>query len=631
MFLRKLELRAFGCFVDWQQLFHSGFNLITGTNGSGKSTLSQAILRCLFTSTTTQKGMARYQPWDLAEGPAASLDFKSESGKEITVSRDWGSGEGSVTVDTRQSRPSKRHWESILKEEIGVSDESVFAGTVFVAQDQLESSLWEPHQLADAIERLVLSSGKAQTGEILDRLDKERRSLRVGLTAQARTPGPIAVLNGKLNDLQIQLDLHEANKNRYDHAQRELKGLRSLHGCRREKRDCLAAEVRGQERKLTILAEIERLSETNDRIDNVVGQVEALDEKVRNLREERDAKIGRGPVLTFGEILGLASLGLALILLGLNLFMLAASSLLNMLAGLFVLASILILFFGRMRKKKARVSVQNSMLAEISNLEEVRENLLEGRPISEFIELQLKNRQAVGAANKQLGEPEIAALPFITHPELEARREKYSVLTRKTAVTAGEIQSLEGMISVLGESAEFTLQAREKKLELETEKAHLLQRTHVYALTHDVISLARNQAMQGIMGKLEPVVSSELDFLTQGRYPEIQFDAALKVKVQDSTHDNWIAPSLLSAGTRDQVNLAIRLGLMALLFEHHKLPLFLDDPLVRFDASRRAAAGETLKQLSLDRQVFYFSHSTEFRHLADHVIELEPVAANPHS
>ena len=69
---------------------------------------------------------------------------------------------------------------------------------------------------------------------------------------------------------------------------------------------------------------------------------------------------------------------------------------------------------------------------------------------------------------------------------------------------------------------------------------------------------------------------------------------------------------------------------MSLLFESHKLPLFLDDPLVRFDASRRAAAGETLKRLSLDRQVLYFSHSSDFAPLADNVIELAPVTVGLH-
>lgn len=606
MFLRNLELRLFGCFVDWRHQFQAGFNLSTGTNGSGKSTLSQAIPSCLFTAKSTQRGMARYQPWDVAEGPAGSLGFKSESGKEITVSRDWGSGEGSVTVDGRQSRPSKRHWESILREEIGVSDESVFAGTVLVAQDQLESSMWEPHQLAGAIERLVLSCGKAQTGEILDRLDRERRLLRVGLRAKARTPGPIAVLNGKLDDLQKQLEIHEANKKRHDHAQSTLRALKVRLRRLQKQRDCLATEMRGQERKIAILAEIDRLSDRMDLLANVMGQVEALDEKVRRLREERDVKMGRGQVLPFGEMLGMASFGLGLLLLGLNVVMPSASGLLNILASLLVLASIPIFFVGRRKKKQTRVTVQGSMLAGISNLEEVRENLLEGRPMREFMELHLKNRQALGVAARQLKKPQIVALPALTQPELDEKREKVLELTRESAETAGEFQSWEWMVSVLGESSKITLQAREKRLELETERAHLLQRTHVYALTHEVISLARNQAMQGIVGKLKPIVSSELDFLTQGRYLGIQFDAALKVDVQDSAHDNWIVPSLLSAGTRDQVNLAIRLGLMALLFEHHKLPLFLDDPLVRFDASRRAAAGETLKRLSLDRQVLYF-------------------------
>ena len=134
MYLRKLVLPAFGCFVACQHQFHPGFNLITGPNGAGKSTLSLAILKCLFTSISTQKGMAPFQPWDSAEGPAVSLDFRSDSGKEITVERDWGAGASSFTVDSNVKHLNRRQWESLLHEEIGVSNDSIFAGTVFVAQ-----------------------------------------------------------------------------------------------------------------------------------------------------------------------------------------------------------------------------------------------------------------------------------------------------------------------------------------------------------------------------------------------------------------------------------------------------------------------------------------------------------------
>ncbi|MBF0109506.1 MAG: AAA family ATPase [Magnetococcales bacterium] len=71
----------------------------------------------------------------------------------------------------------------------------------------------------------------------------------------------------------------------------------------------------------------------------------------------------------------------------------------------------------------------------------------------------------------------------------------------------------------------------------------------------------------------------------------------------------------MSAGTRDQLFLALRLGAMESLNEGHQpMPLILDDLLVHFDDHRAAAA---LKILSgLERQVIYFTHHPHLLELA---------------
>ena len=398
----------------------------------------------------------------------------------------------------------------------------------------MESSLWEPQQLADAIERLVLSNGGAHSGEILDRLDKERRSLRVGLRAQARSPGPISVLNSKLNDLQSQLELHDSNKTRHDDAQTTLMELGKLLKKLKEQRDVLVAEVQFQERKLKILGNLNRLEEVDTHLTNVLQQVEALELKVREIRKERDAEVSQGLGITLGEILGTSCVGLSMLLFGINAFTNRDSGFLYFLAALLLLASILLILVGRRKKQTTKEVAQVSSLAEITHLEDLKKALLEGRPEREFIEMQLENRQAKEMAASQLEEPTLVALPAITQTELDEKRERASDLTTKVAETSGEFQSLEGMVSVLGESSEITLRAREKKQELETERDRLLQRTQVYALAHEVIAQARTQAIQGIMGNLGPAVSSELGFLTAGTVSQGDFRCSLASKSAES-------------------------------------------------------------------------------------------------
>ncbi len=629
MHFQRLDLRAFGCFVGRRQWFHEGFNLITGPNGAGKSTLAQAIFHGLFTSISTQKGMARFQPWGLAEGPAVGLMFKTDSGKEISVERDWGEGEGRVVIDGRPYRPSKRSWESFLQEEVGVSDKAAFAGTVFVAQDQLESSLWEPQRLAAAIERWALSGGKVRAGEILDRLDKEHKSLRRGMRAQVQNPGPIAALNSRLVEQQNQLDLHEANKQRYDDAQDQRKELEFRCAEQQRQRDALAAAVQGHERKREAWAERDRCKSQEVRLTDIVQQAEALDQKIQRVRSDRDAQIRRGLILAPRQIWGLVCFAVALMLIFLQALIPAGTAFHLLLAGLLILASLPLVFLPvRKQRRTPADTVPAAFQDQITHLEDMKESLLAGRSVGEYIRDTVELRKAREEIAMRLEDPALQAIPDMSPSEYAAKKESMAALTQQARATFAQLKSLEGQLSVLGESADIALRAREQKRTMEMERNRLLQRTRVYALTHAMISQARIQAIQGIMARLAPAISHELDFLTAGRYPGIRFHATLQWEVKEPMHHSgWVTPDTLSAGTRDQVNLAMRLGLVSLLFGNRKLPVFLDDPLVRFDAERRAAAGQTLQRLALDRQVFLFSHSPEYRDLADQVIELEPVTA----
>ena len=75
----------------------------------------------------------------------------------------------------------------------------------------------------------------------------------------------------------------------------------------------------------------------------------------------------------------------------------------------------------------------------------------------------------------------------------------------------------------------------------------------------------------------------------------------------------------LSAGTVDQVYLALRIGLQDLFFEDETLPLLFDDAFVYFDDKRLERLLMYLN--GLGRQVFLFScHKRELRILEKHQI-----------
>ena len=74
----------------------------------------------------------------------------------------------------------------------------------------------------------------------------------------------------------------------------------------------------------------------------------------------------------------------------------------------------------------------------------------------------------------------------------------------------------------------------------------------------------------------------------------------------------------MSAGTRDQLYLALRLGYLEHRLDcHEPMPFFVDDILVHFDDDRALATMEVLAELSHKTQVIFFTHHQHLVELAE--------------
>jgi ABC-type hemin transport system ATPase subunit len=111
--------------------------------------------------------------------------------------------------------------------------------------------------------------------------------------------------------------------------------------------------------------------------------------------------------------------------------------------------------------------------------------------------------------------------------------------------------------------------------------------------------------------------------ITDGRYRRIEVDeSTLAFRVFSAERGDWIPMASLSHGTRDQLYLAARLGLVRQITDNHQPPLILDDPFVSFDDERAARAIELLRAVGSDFQVILLTCSSRYNALADRVVEL---------
>jgi uncharacterized protein YhaN len=120
-----------------------------------------------------------------------------------------------------------------------------------------------------------------------------------------------------------------------------------------------------------------------------------------------------------------------------------------------------------------------------------------------------------------------------------------------------------------------------------------------------------------------------LERVTHGRWRRLDFEAGAEggLFVSGSGHAEPVrVESPLSRGALDQIFLCLRLGLLDHLDEgRERLPLVLDDALLRMDGERRAAVYELLAEISRRRQVFLLTCQEWIATEAEHALKLRRI------
>lgn len=108
--------------------------------------------------------------------------------------------------------------------------------------------------------------------------------------------------------------------------------------------------------------------------------------------------------------------------------------------------------------------------------------------------------------------------------------------------------------------------------------------------------------------ELNKEMSRIIELVTLGRYKKISTNDELKINLEVPETEELIPVSRLSGGTIDQVYLSMRLAAVSLMDrERETLPLFLDEPFSQYDEERVKNAFELLKDISKERQIFFFT------------------------
>ncbi|MFT5048673.1 MAG: hypothetical protein ACI8QZ_000060 [Chlamydiales bacterium] len=201
------------------------------------------------------------------------------------------------------------------------------------------------------------------------------------------------------------------------------------------------------------------------------------------------------------------------------------------------------------------------------------------------------------------GQPMIDPDSLGEHAE-GVRARKLSALDERAATIHGRIGQLTEQQREC--PANRVANAKEQVVELEA-------RVKTVEREHDRLALAEailGHADRRWRAENQPDVlrraSAYLRKISAGRYTRLDYPAGgdAGLFVHDASNEALPAAPPLSRGTRDQIYLALRLGLLDHLDEGRSaLPLILDEALVHWDADRRKALYPLLTEVSRRRQV----------------------------
>ena len=169
----------------------------------------------------------------------------------------------------------------------------------------------------------------------------------------------------------------------------------------------------------------------------------------------------------------------------------------------------------------------------------------------------------------------------------------------------GEAEQARKSLPSVAEAEEEAAAAR-----AELERVRRLQAT--LETTREFLEDAQESVHRDIAPQLAASVREWLPAVTEGRYTDVRVDPEnLYVEVLDGA-GVWRDAMLLSHGTKEQIYLLLRVGLAEHLTKPGEVaPLILDDVTVQFDAVRKRAVLEMLRELARHHQIILFTQEDE--------------------
>ena len=119
------------------------------------------------------------------------------------------------------------------------------------------------------------------------------------------------------------------------------------------------------------------------------------------------------------------------------------------------------------------------------------------------------------------------------------------------------------------------------------------------------------KAFKELQKSFGPVINKKVEDIfkdvTKGAYKDLRVSEDYNLVVKDTKSNKIMDASYLSSGTYDQIYLALRLGIIDIIFEDKKVPIILDESFTQYDDNRLKTMLDIIYRRVYKNQIILFT------------------------
>jgi DNA repair exonuclease SbcCD ATPase subunit len=288
MWLKSIELKNFKRFIDFQAQFSPGINVVKGSlNELGKSTLLDGIVVALFHNPrSTAKEIKDYASWGSTKQFRTNLEFQ-DKGNRYLLEKDFDKGTVRLIDDnTREELDTFKEISEKMAELLGTNSDRLFLCSSCIRQAQVGEISSGKKEINESLEEIV-SGGKEGTlaSQVILKLDDKISEMRKGLDRPAKSPGILASLKNRLQDISRRYDEVRDEVSKVEARRIELVEVNKQLAQAKEQYENAKALLEKNKQRKEIEASIERLTKDYNSVEELLSRMENQEEDFRKADE----------------------------------------------------------------------------------------------------------------------------------------------------------------------------------------------------------------------------------------------------------------------------------------------------------------------------------------------------------